>query len=233
MKNIIKVVEKGTVSVRIVISLITYDRSEDMKKELPYFEIDGAYGGNQDWFKDPMMKLGGCAAATACDISIYMALYEGKEHLYPYDIHKIKKEDYIEFSKKMKPYLRPRFRGIDKLEIYMEGIQEYFKETGDNHFQISGFFGELQVEKAIEKVKKQIDQAIPIPFLLLKHKQKNLDFFTWHWFLVVGYEAFEDDFMIKVATYGNYHWLSFRELWDTGYKEKGGMIILKKENEKV
>lgn len=30
-----------------------------MKKELPYFSIGDSFGGNQDWFRDPMMHLGG------------------------------------------------------------------------------------------------------------------------------------------------------------------------------
>lgn len=43
----------------------------DMRKELPHFEVGQAYGGSQDWFHSPMMRLGGCAAATVCDCAIY------------------------------------------------------------------------------------------------------------------------------------------------------------------
>ena len=43
-----------------------------MQKELDYFTIEHSYGGNQDWFWDPMMKIGGCAALTACDSCIYL-----------------------------------------------------------------------------------------------------------------------------------------------------------------
>jgi len=31
-----------------------------MKKELKYFEIDGAVGGSQEWFKNVVMYIGGC-----------------------------------------------------------------------------------------------------------------------------------------------------------------------------
>lgn len=48
-----------------------------MQKELDYFTIEHSYGGNQDWFWDPMMKIGGCAAVTACDSSIYFDCYKG------------------------------------------------------------------------------------------------------------------------------------------------------------
>ncbi len=36
-----------------------------MRKELDYFKIGDGYGGNQDLFPDPMMRLGGCAAINA------------------------------------------------------------------------------------------------------------------------------------------------------------------------
>lgn len=46
-----------------------------MKKELEYFMIDGEFGGNQDWFTNIVMNVGGCGAATACDSCIYLAKY--------------------------------------------------------------------------------------------------------------------------------------------------------------
>jgi hypothetical protein len=77
----------------------------------------------------------------------------------------------------------------------------------------------------------QIDEGLPVPFLLLKHKSPRFKNFTWHWFLIVGYEEKAEDLQIKIATYGRFHWLSLQELWDTGYEKKGGMIILKQKEE--
>ena len=34
-------------------------------KELPYFYIGGTPGGNQEWFSDPWMFLGGCGGSTS------------------------------------------------------------------------------------------------------------------------------------------------------------------------
>lgn len=198
-----------------------------MRKELPYFKIEKSFGGNQDWFRDPMMKLGGCAAATACDVCINMALYENKTQLYPYDIQNIKKEDYINFSKKMKPYLTPRLQGIDTLKLFMDGFSEYLKDVGEKNIQLEGYSGDMPVEKAVMEIKSQIDQGRVIPYLLLKHKNINFKNFTWHWFLIIGYEEFENEFYIKIATYGDYHWLSFPELWKTGFRHKGGMILIR------
>ncbi len=197
-----------------------------MRKELPYFTIESSYGGNQSWFRDPIMYMGGCAAATACDSCINLALYNEKEYLYPYDVHKLNRENYIQFSMKMKPYLQPRFEGIKILKIFIDGFQRYLQDVGERELKMTEFSGEMPVEKAKTAIRKQIDNRMPIPYLLLKHKNSNMKYFTWHWFLIVGYEEFEKDFFVKVATYGNFHWFSLHELWNTGYKEKGGMIII-------
>lgn len=198
-----------------------------MKKELPYFKIENSFGGNQDWFRDPMMHLGGCGAAAACDVCINTALYDNKAYLYPYDTQKLGKEDYIKFAMKMKPYLRPRIHGIDTLEIFMDGFQDYLKDVGDQDLKLTGCHGEVSAEEAAIEVKTQIDNGIPIPFLLLKHKDVNYKDYVWHWFMLVGYEEFEDDFYVKAATYGGYRWISLHGLWNTGYERKGGMVLVK------
>ena len=40
-----------------------------MRHELEHFNIGSSYGGNQDWFRTFMMRIGGCGAETACDSS--------------------------------------------------------------------------------------------------------------------------------------------------------------------
>lgn len=198
-----------------------------MKKELPYFKIEDSFGGNQDWFRDPMMHLGGCGAAAACDVCINTALHDKKAHLYPYDVQNLGKEDYIKFAMKMKPYLRPRMHGIDTLEIFMDGFQKYLSDAGEQEITLTGCHGEVPAKEAAREVITQIDQGIPIPFLLLKHKDGKFKDLVWHWFMLVGYEELEDDFYVKIATYGGTSWLSFHELWNTGYERKGGMVLVR------
>ncbi len=59
----------------------------------------------------------------------------------------------------------------------------------------------------------------------MKHKDPRFEDFTWHWFMITGYEEKEDIFMIKAVSYGQWQWLDFKALWDTGYEQKGGLII--------
>lgn len=198
-----------------------------MKKELDYFRIEGAYGGSQGWFTDYVMRMGGCAAAAACDSCIYFERYRGKKGLYPYDIANITKEDYIKFAMIMKPYLRPRLSGINTLKLYMDGFSKYMADRCSREIIMEPLDGSEPVEQAREALQQQINAGFPIPCLILHHRNKTFRNYDWHWFMLTGYESYEDTCMVKAATYGGFRWLDFGELWDTGYRKKGGLIIYK------
>lgn len=197
-----------------------------MKKELDYFTIDKSYGGCQEWFSDYMMRVGGCAAVTACDSCIYFDIYN-KTNLYSYDITNITKNDYIRFGMIMEPYLKPRHNGIDTLEIYIDGFEKYLSDCHCTNIKVEPFYGNNNYFEAKKMITKQIDNGIIVPYLLLNHSNINFKDFEWHWFLVTGYEIFEETFMVKAVTYGNWYWLDFDKLWNTGYKRKGGFILYK------
>ena len=35
----------------------------------------------------------------------------------------------------------------------------------------------------------------------------------------------QDDLLVKAISYGEHKWFSLKEMWDTGYDKKGGMIL--------
>lgn len=195
-----------------------------MKKTLDYFMIDGEIGGNQEWFRNVVMNIGGCAAATACDSCIYFALHQGKEHLYPYDVQNLTKKEYIDFSMKMKPYIKPRVGGVKKLCMFIDGFTRYLEDAGDTDLDMAEFAGERPYSEAAEFIKRQIDAGFPIPYLMLRHKNPDYKDFVWHWFLCIGYEEKDGELLITVATYGEATTFSLKDLWNTGYEEKGGLI---------
>ncbi len=202
---------------------------DKMKNELPYFYIDKSYGFNQDEFENLIMRGGGCACVTACDCLVYFKKYFGLNSLFDGDTNSVLRKDYIALTQKMRPFLYPRFTGIDKLDIYIDGFNGYLKSVGENGLKLSGFDGEKDFESAKAFVKSQIDSGYPIPYLLLKHKNKMLKDYLWHWFILGGYEEFEDTFMVKIISYGEWMWFDFSDLWQNAYGRKGGMIKFERE----
>lgn len=200
-----------------------------MQVELEYFKVGKTFGGNQNELSSFTMRMGGCASVTACDLCIYMSLFQDNAKLYPYDNKKLTAIDYNTFNLAMKPYLRPRFGGINTLTLYVEGIRKYLSKVEEDSLEIAEFSGSNSLKNAITQVKQTIGQGIPIPFLLLRHRNVKFKQLVWHWFLIVGYEECENDLYVKIVTYGTYFWFSLKELWDTGYRKTGGMILVQRK----
>ncbi|MBQ6370335.1 MAG: hypothetical protein IJJ21_01990 [Firmicutes bacterium] len=196
------------------------------KKELPYFHIDGGYGGNQSWFLDPWMHIGGCGALTMCDLLLYQCICRGRTECYPFDASHLTKRDYRKFGMQMKPYLRPRESGIKDLKTFMDGAMIYLEDSEIEGFSMGRLDGSRPCEEAEAAVVDRIDHDMPVPMLMLKHRDKKFSFFEWHWFLIVGYERRQNGFYVKIATYGKEHWLNFNEFWDTGELERGGLVLV-------
>lgn len=197
-----------------------------VRKELEYFRIEGALGGSQDWFSDWSMYYGGCAAITACDLCIYLALHKDRRILYPYDAEHLTRRDFLAFGKQMKPYLRPRAHGVDKLSLYTDGITGYWRDCGVRDLIVQELPGETDFPAAWQAIRSQLDNDLPIPYLLLKHRSPRMREYVWHWFILAGYQEEGDRRQVKAVTYGESEWLDFTALWDTGYRQKGGAILV-------
>lgn len=199
-------------------------------KELEYFQIGESFGGNQDWMHDWWMKIGGCAALTAVDSLICIERNLGIEGLCCVNPRELTKDAYRNFGMVMKPYISPRFRGVDKLSIYVKGLGKYLAERGIKSILMEEFPMSRGYEEACQALIKQLDLNLPVPCLLLKHKDKEFKEFFWHWFILSGYKWEDGELLARFTTYGGYEWHSFRKLWDTGFDEKGGLIIYNIEN---
>ena len=197
-----------------------------MRKELDHFLIDGSLGGQQEWFSEYWMKIGGCGAVTACDVSIFLARNWDLPAACPFDPWDFTKEDYLAFGERMRKYLSPRSTGIDRTEIYVDGFREYLSDAGVTGIGFREVSGTEDAETAVREVREQIDRGLPIPYLMLMHRDKALDDYMWHWFLLEGYDDTEDAFLVKVVSYGEGKWMDLRHLWRTGRRRKGGFVLL-------
>lgn len=201
-----------------------------MRNELSYFWVGESYGGSQDRLPSYIMRLGGCAAVAACDSCIYLKLYKNKKALCSLSGNQLKGKEYIEVFNAVKPYLRPRLMGIDRLDIFISGFKNYMDKVGQVGLEVFPWSGENSPEDTREMIRRQIDDGFPIPILLLRHKAPELDFYVWHWFMLTGYDTGQDGrFMVKAVTYGSAEWLELGKLWDTGYERRGGLILYKEK----
>lgn len=208
-----------------------------MKRELAHFHIGEALGGSQEWFLDPFMKLGGCGAVTACDTCIWLAREFGEIWLYPFDPQNLTRRDFLHFGRIMKPYLRPRAGGINRLELYIRGFSAYLRGREESRLQtgrllrMEGFSGHETADNAWNVIVRQIEGGFPVPVLMLHHQNPQLKDFVWHWFLLTGYSDEEETSgrQVKAVTYGESAWVDFDGLWDTGHEEKGGLVLYRWE----
>lgn len=199
-----------------------------MLKELDYFWVGEEYGGRQSLLPDMVMRFAGCAAVTACDSLIYMTLYKNLKNLCPFSTDQLRGRDYVAFFKTVKPYLRPRLMGINRLEIFVAAFKKFLKEHGTFFLDVLPWSGDHDEQDTVNTIRQQIDRGFLIPYLLLHHKNPNFENYEWHWFLLTGYDEKPDGrFMVKAVTYGAYEWLDFAKLWNTGYDRKGGLILFK------
>lgn len=199
----------------------------DIKKILPHFRIDESLGGQQEWYSrdtDFGMHVGGCAAITACDCAIVLEKYFGLRGLYPFDLQNITREDYLRFGKVMEQYLYPRWSGVDKLEIYLDGFGRFLSDRGAN-VKLSGWSGENNFDDTQRIICRQIDAGLPIPNLTLNHCAAELQDYVWHWYILNGYELRGEKFFVQAVTYGVGKWFDFATLWNTGSERKGGLIL--------
>ena len=177
------------------------------------------------------MRLGGCGAVTACDLCIYLAKHRNLSALYPFDPHTVTIEQYLAFGTQMRAYLSPRPTGIDKTEIFVDGFNDYLNSCGVHPIRLQNFSGDEDTELAVRWIRDQINRGFPVPYLMLMHRDKRLKDFMWHWFLLNGYDESADTFRVKAVSYGEAVWLDLRRLWQTGRKQKGGVVLIYPEPE--
>ena len=201
-----------------------------MRNELNYFWVGSSYGGNQGKLPDFFMRMGGCAAVTACDSCIYLKLYKNKKALCPLSGNQLKGRDYIEVLNAVKPWLRPRIMGIDRLDLFISGFKNYMDKVGQVGLEVLPWTGEHSLKDTGDVICRQIDEGFPIPALVLRHKAPEMKPYVWHWFMLTGYERSSGGrIMVKAVTYGSAEWIDLAVLWDTGYERRGGLILYKEK----
>ena len=108
---------------------------------------------------------------------------------------------------------------------FSDGYARYLRDCGETRLSMTSLDGGEPFEAARDAIVSQIDRGYPVPTLVLNHRDKRFRDYVWHWFLINGYDASDQAFLVKAVTYSSYEWLDLRALWDTGHERRGGFVL--------
>ena len=111
------------------------------------------------------------------------------------------------------------------MDIYIDGFTKFLHDRVVTDITLSPWSGNNSLDDTKDVIKQQIDNGWPIPCLTLLHEHPAMDDYVWHWYILNGYESFQDSVMVKAVSYGSWRWLDLDMLWSTGHDRKGGLII--------
>lgn len=197
-------------------------------RELQFLDIGGAYGGDQHWFKSPMMNLGGCSTVCACHAAALLAARgDGRGTLCPFEGLTVTKKEFRPFFKEMFKYVYPGRRGMPKLSMFADGFAAY-ADAKNCAVSFELLEGCEPCEKADDLVRRAVDEGYSAQFLLLEHHDRDIDDIEWHWFTITGYERRSDGGLdVAFSTWGERRAIDLARLWDNRKEEKGGVLVVR------
>ncbi|MBP3940050.1 MAG: hypothetical protein J6D00_00940 [Christensenellaceae bacterium] len=203
-----------------------------MAKEITFLNIDGNYGGDQNWLPEHSMRRGGCSTVVAVELSACLRHIDKKyEALSPIGIY-TSKEGFTEFSVEMFKYVYPKYRGLPSIHYFEECYNEYAASVG-MQVEYAKLPEHSSYEEAENFLREWIDKGYPIACLVLEHESRLIWDITWHWFTLTGYEDTENGMDVIFGTYGEKCRLPFRSIWEKGNPEKraeegdvAGLIVI-------
>ena len=74
---------------------------------------------------------------------------------------------------KMKPYLRPRVNGVNKLWMFTKGFGSYLSDMGEHSLRMEEFPGTEDYRGAETFIRRQIDSGYPVPYFMLRHMRRE------------------------------------------------------------
>jgi hypothetical protein len=194
--------------------------------ELNFITINDMYGGDQNRFTHRMMRMGGCSTVCACHAAACLAHHNPERRgLSPFSELRVGEEDFHSFARDMFRYVFPGIRGMPSTKLFERAFGRY-AASKDVHVEFHSLQGDASYAEAHAFLRENIDAGYTVQYLLLRHKAEEFSELEWHWFTLTGYEQRAGDLEVVYATFGKRFTAGLKGLWDTGNREKGGMIVV-------
>lgn len=197
-------------------------------RELNFPRVDGIYyGGDQNWYRHWLMRLGGCSTTTACEACICLARQRSDmRKLYPGDPACVSREAFCRFADSMFAHVHPGIGGLTDVDRYAAMLRGYTACCGVAAV-VDTLRGDAPLAEAERFIREAVDDGRPVAYLMLRHRDVRFDEFEWHWFSVTGYTETPGGLRLTAGTYGKRYELDLTSAWDTGFAWKGGLAALR------
>lgn len=169
-----------------------------------------AYGGSQDWFRNPWRKLSGCAAVSATNLAAYYGIGMVPDLPAPPSdasgegtsakAEVFSRKYYLDHMTAMfRQHMTTGMMGFPDPDKYITEFTAYAKEH-DVSVTAQKQYERASVEEAISFLRERLGFDTPVVILILNHKADELDDIRWHWMTITGYDEESGD--IVVSNYG-------------------------------
>lgn len=185
------------------------------------------FGGSQSWYADEWHRRAGCGPTCASNVLAYLALaHPGLRALYAYP--EMNLADFARHMEEVYKFVTPGFRGLNRVEMYSEGITEFARSRGisltphvfaapsnakRNRPPVTEFAAFAQAGLAAD---------CPVGFLnLTRGRVKNIQ--GWHWITVTAADAGENSLIAIASDEGRQISFDLR-LWYLTTRMDGGLV---------
>lgn len=184
-----------------------------------------AYGGSQDWYRDPWHRLAGCAATSGANLAAYYrvgvspdAETDAGEAVYSL-------ERFRALMDVMFGYMRPGVRGFPHADKYQEKFLAYAAANGAR-FTTGLVEGWADWREPFACLQDEIRAGRPVQLLILEHAARQIEDNTWHWMTVTGFDPETDELLI--SNYAKREWMPAPVVFDPAEENTVRLVLFQK-----
>ncbi len=184
-------------------------------------------GPDQSWYPKRFQRMAGCGPTSCSNIIWYLSQTKEKyKGLCTYDGTTYR--GFLQLMEDMWQYVTPGLMGVNKLELFENGVTSYGKDNGvalsckslkiNSKNQIS----DKEIEKAFDFIEEALKKDLPVAFLNL-HNGKLLNLESWHWVTIYGLDREKGS--VSILDQSRLEEIDLK-LWMKSSSKGGGFVVV-------
>ncbi len=178
------------------------------------------FGGDQHWYKAKWHSVSGCGPTVAATILAHLAENAPAcRALYKYDFP-LQKADFVKHMGEVREYVKPGIKGLTSKTYFACEIKRFARSRAVE-LNTNLINKNFNAKEAFQRIKNSVDKGFPVALLILKNPVKEIEEFTWHWMVIIGYK---ENMQIIMTTWGKIFDLDFDKVWNHSGKNSAGLV---------